>query len=106
MNHCFDDIEKFVARLHLAAEAYKEFERKKKKDGKKKDGKKGNLAQTYKLTNRSKCSRTLTQARSLEHEQKTKKTLKNKAGYKATRVACGWAAAVMEKVIGAFGQEL
>ena len=30
---------------------------------------------------------------------------KNKAGYTATLVACGWAGAVIEKVTGAFGQE-
>ena len=32
-------------------------------------------------------------------------SVKNKAGYTATLVACGWAGAVMEKVTGAFGQE-
>ena len=30
---------------------------------------------------------------------------KNKAGYAATLVACGWAGAVLEKVIRASGQE-
>ena len=30
---------------------------------------------------------------------------KNKAGYTASIVACGWAGAVIEKVTGAFGQE-
>ena len=30
---------------------------------------------------------------------------RNKAGYTATPVACGWAGAVLEKVIGAFWQE-
>ena len=30
---------------------------------------------------------------------------KNKAGYTATPVACGWAGAVLEKVTRAFGQE-
>ncbi|MEE3021920.1 MAG: hypothetical protein VX367_04665 [SAR324 cluster bacterium] len=29
----------------------------------------------------------------------------NKVGYTATLVACGWERAVMEKFIGAFGQE-
>ena len=32
--------------------------------------------------------------------------LKNKAGYTATLVACGWAGAVLEKVTWASGQEL
>ena len=37
---------------------------------------------------------------------KTKtKTKKNKAGYTATLVACGWAGAVLEKVTRASGQE-
>ena len=31
---------------------------------------------------------------------------KNKAGYTATQIACGWAGAVTEKVTEAFGQEL
>ena len=31
--------------------------------------------------------------------------LKNKAGYTATEVACGWAGAVMEKVTKAFRLE-
>ena len=31
---------------------------------------------------------------------------KNKAGYTASLVACGWAGAVMEKVTSVFGQEL
>ena len=31
--------------------------------------------------------------------------IKNKAGYMATLVACGWAGAVLEKVTGASGQE-
>ena len=31
--------------------------------------------------------------------------IKNKARYKATLVACGWAGAVIEKVTAAFGQE-
>ena len=36
----------------------------------------------------------------------TKKEMKrNKAGYTATLVACGWAGAVLEKVIRASGQE-
>ena len=30
---------------------------------------------------------------------------RNKAGYTATLVACGWARIVMEKVTGAFGKE-
>ena len=30
--------------------------------------------------------------------------LKNKAGYKAFPVACGWAGAVPGKIIGVFGQ--
>ena len=30
---------------------------------------------------------------------------KNKAGYTATLVACGWAVAVLEKVTRAFGEE-
>ena len=30
---------------------------------------------------------------------------RNKAGYTATLVACGWAGAMIEKVTGAFGQE-
>ena len=30
--------------------------------------------------------------------------LKNKAGYTATLVACGWAGAVLEKVTGASGR--
>ena len=33
-------------------------------------------------------------------------TKKNKAGYTATLVACGWAGAVLEKVTRASGQEL
>ena len=31
--------------------------------------------------------------------------IKNKAGYMATLVACGWAGAVLEKVTRASGQE-
>ena len=33
------------------------------------------------------------------------KITQNKAGYTATLVACGWAEAVLEKVISVFGQE-
>ena len=32
-------------------------------------------------------------------------SFKNKAGYTATLVACGWAGAVLERVIRASGQE-
>ena len=35
----------------------------------------------------------------------TTRIRRNKAGYTATLVACGWAGAVIEKVTGAFGQE-
>ena len=42
----------------------------------------------------------------LRTARKDQETLeKNKAGYTATLVACGWAGAVIEKVTGAFGQE-
>ena len=39
-------------------------------------------------------------------EGKERKIERNKAGYTATLVACGWAGAVLEKVTRASGQEL
>ena len=41
----------------------------------------------------------------ITHGQRKDALLVNKAGYMATQVACGWAGAVLEKLIRAFGQE-
>ena len=41
-----------------------------------------------------------------KRETSRRRKRENKAGHTATLVACGWAAAVLEKVTRAFGQEL
>ena len=48
LNHCFDDIEKFVGRLQQAAESYKELERRRRARDNRKGGRKGQGGKTSK----------------------------------------------------------